>query len=200
MSAPLVEIPYFHSVCHAVLTPYLRVFGFESIQPGHDSVEHATTAAYLSDEVMMRFSYWPEDFPDYCLMVGAGFFDGSEYLENPEVGLWYAIPAEKRENWIFSDETELEKIVRHMRDEILPTYAEPLWKDPQLLRQLISRFHGERSANVEFMRVDRERYQAETAFRAGDYEKAIRIYTQLAPVDLTPTDLKRLAVARKKLL
>jgi hypothetical protein len=89
-------------------------------------------------------------------------------------------------------------VLTHIRDEILPTYAKPLWDDHQLLRQLITRFYSEKDAKIELEETERKRRDAELAFKAGDFKESIRIYSALSPVDLTPTDRKRIEVARKK--
>ncbi len=199
MSAPLVEVPYFQAVCYQVLNAYLRLFGFEPMSVKQNGIENTTTAAYSNDKIILDFSYWPEDFPNYCVMIGLGFLEGRRYLVDSGIGLWYAIPPEKQESWRFKTEKELNAILCHVRDEVLPTHAEALWKDPQLLRQLITRFHSERDAKNESEEVERKRRQAEAAFKSGDFSEAIRIYSEFSPVDLTATDQKRIEIARKKL-
>lgn len=90
-----------------------------------------------------------------------------------------------------------EQATRRHFGPIARDHGWPLIRRDEHVYEIQSR--SERSANVGVKRVERERQQAESAFKSGDYEKAISIYAQLASVDLTPTDLKRLEIARKKL-
>jgi len=198
MSGPLVPVSYFHSVCDRILKPYLDLLSFRAIETESDELK--STAAYSNGEIVLRFSYGPEDFPNYCVMIGLGFQQERWPLADAGIGLWYGMPRDKREAWPFRNEEELDRVLRRIRDTILPEYAEPLWNDPQILRQLINRFWSEESAKTESERVASERLRAEAAFRAGSYADVVKIYTQFSPVDLTPTDQKRFEIARKKLL
>jgi len=200
MSGPLVPVSYFHSVCDRILKPYLDLLSFRAIETEPDELGDTTTAAYSNGEIVLRLSYGPEDFPNYCLMIGLGFQQERWPLTDAGIGLWYAMPRDKREAWPFRNKEELDRVLRRIRDTILPEYAEPLWNDPQILRQLINRFWSEESAKTESERVASERLRAEAAFRSGNYADVVRIYRQVSPVDLTPTDQKRFEIARKKLL
>jgi len=200
MSAPLVEIAYFRPICRKLLDPYLALFGFEATTGSRGETQDATSLLYSSGEIMTDFSYWPEDFPNYSLMIGLGFPHGRRYLVDSCIGLWYAMPSDKQETWRFRSEQELEKVLCHVRGDVLPAYAEPLWKDPQLLRQLINRSRSERAAKREVELVERERRQAEVAFRAANFKEVVRIYSEFSPVDLTSTDRKRFQLSRKKLI
>jgi hypothetical protein len=199
MSGPLVEIAYFRRVCLELLAPYLRLFGFSQVVVKHDGLEARHRVAFSNDEVLLDFSYWPEDFPTYCVMVGIGFIDGELVLERSQIGLWCAIPPDKRVQTSFRTEQELVTVMTIIRDEILPCYARPLWTDLQLLSQLITRCYNEQEARDELAETEKKRLQAEAAFRNGEYGRVVSIYAELSPVDLTPTDQKRLAIARKRL-
>ena len=91
------------------------------------------------------------------------------------------------------------RALESLRDDVLPTYAKPLWEDPQLLRQLINRTHSEQDAKDEAEEVERKRRQAEAAFQAGNYSETVNIYAEFSPVDLTRTDQKRFEIARRKM-
>src|SRR5262245_21183962 len=107
MSAPLVEIPYFRSTCSKVLDPYLQPFSFHPIRIGRAGIEFKTTSAYSNDEMALYFRYWPEDVPNYCLMIGLGFIRDGRSVADSEIGLWFAMPAEKQEVWHFKNEESL---------------------------------------------------------------------------------------------
>lgn len=199
MAGPLVEVKYFKPACNRVLQPYLGLFGFSQTTIERDGVQSSTAVAYRKDDMFIDFSYWPEDFPNYCVMVGLGLIEGDVILPQSEIGLWYAIPRENQEIWAFQNEAQLRATLTHIRDDILPIYAEPLWEDTQLLEQAINRFNGEQEAKIEQREVEKLRQQAEAAFRSGHFEQSIHVYSQMSPVDLSATDRKRLEIARKKL-
>lgn len=199
MSAgPLVHVAYFKKACDQLLEPYLRLFGFNWVTMKHGEEEAISHAVYTNDEVLLDFCYWAEDFPNYCVMVGIGFTDGHLVLTRSQIGLWCAIPPDKQEQTNFRNEAELVSVLTQIRDEILPTYAKPLWEDHQLLRQLITRFHSENDAKIELAETERKRREAELAFKAGNFKESIKIYSELSPIDLTDTDRKRFEVAKKK--
>lgn len=199
MSAPLVEIDYFRPTCRQVLGPYFLLYGFEATTSSRGGIQDRTSVLYSNGEIILDVGYWPEDYPNYSLMIGLGFLQGRRYLVDSCIGLWYAMPPDKQVPWRFRSEQELETVLRLLRDDVLPAYAEPLWREPQLLRQLINRYQSERSAKGEAEAVQRERRKAEVAFKTGNFREVVRIYSELSPVDLTPTDRKRFDLARKKL-
>jgi len=99
----------------------------------------------------------------------------------------------------FRNPDDLVRALEYLRDDILPTYAKPLWEDPQLLRQFINRFYSEQDATNEMKEVESKRRQAEAAFRAGNYSETVNLYRGFSPVDLTTTDQKRFEIARRKM-
>jgi|ERR1041385_410881 hypothetical protein len=194
MAAPSVEIPYFQSVCHNALDSYFAGCGFAPLE----FKENRIGIAYSNEEIVVDFDYWPEDFPNYCLMIGLAFRQRNRYVRDSGVGLWYSMPNDKQELWRFKNEDELVGVFAHVRDDILPTFGEPLWNDPQLLRQLVTRFRSEQDAKEESGEVERQKRRAEAAFKSGHFNEVVRIYSELSSIDLSSTDRKRLAIAQKR--
>ncbi len=199
MSGPVAELHYFKPACGRVIEPYLSLFGFSRLAFERDGEESTIVVAYSRENVLLTFSYWPEHFPNYCVMVDIGFIEGDAVPERSRIGLWCAIPDDKRWSTVFRTEDELAIVLTRIRDDVLPSYARPLWDDPQQLTQLITRCYNEQEARGSSREAERKRQQAEMAFKAGNFGEVVSIYAALSSVDLTATDRKRLEIARRKI-
>jgi hypothetical protein len=199
MAGPLVMVPYFKPTCDRVIEPYLKTFGFRPMVVQWDNTDSETTSAYLRLPVILNFSYWPEHYPNYRLMVSLARIEGNKILPDSQIGLWYAMPAELQVPWNFKDETQLTGVLTEIRDEVLPRYAKPLWEDPLLLQQSAERFYEDVDAKNRREKIEQKRRQAERSFKAGNFQETINIYSSFARSELTLTDRKRLEIAHKKI-
>ena len=80
---------YFEPTVRAKLDNYFKEHDFSH----HFSSE--TKVVYCKEDVYMNLCYWPEDYPNYYLMIGIGFIHrigGRVTYEG--AGLWYASPSD----------------------------------------------------------------------------------------------------------
>jgi hypothetical protein len=169
---------------------------------GKGEADEIGCLTYHRREVFVRVYYYVEDRPNYSPMVGIGLD-----LKSPlapafdKIGLWYAVPptAEERnyETWTFSNGDELRDVLSRIRDQVVEVYARPLWEDPDQLAVLIDRrdqeYEAERTAAV----VNKNKQEAERAFRAQDYEKAAELYSLINEADLSMAERKRHEIAKR---
>ena len=188
---------YFERVAGDVFDQYLRQHGF-----GYGEADETGCLTYHRREVFLRVYYYVEDRPKYSPMVSIGLD-----LKSPlapafdQIGLWYAVPpsAEERnyETWTFSDADELKNVLSRIRDEVVDVYARPLWENPDRLASLIDRRHAEYKAERSTAVVNRNKQEADRAFRAQDYEKAAKLYGLINEADLSMAERKRHEIAKR---
>ena len=188
---------YFESVARDVFDDYLRQHGF-----GEGEADETGCLTYHRSEVFLRVYYWVEDSPNYSPMVSVGVDLKSPLVPAVEqMGLWYAVPkdAEERnyETWTFSEPDELKLVLSRIRDEVVDVYARPLWEDPDRLAVLIDRGNEEYKAERSNEIADRNKQDAERAFRAHDYEKAAQLYGLINEADLSLAERKRHEIAKR---
>jgi hypothetical protein len=188
---------YFEPVARDVFEHYLRQHGF-----GEGEADEIGCLTFHRRDVVLRVYYWVEDRPNYSPMVSMRLD-----LKSPlapafdEIGLWYAVPPSAEEHnyetWYFSNADELRSSLSRIRDQVVDVYARPLWEDPDRLASLIDRrfaeYKAERSADV----VNRNKQDAERAFRAQDYEKAAQLYGSMNEADLSNAERKRHEIAKR---
>jgi hypothetical protein len=200
MGGTLVKATYFEQVCHEVFDDFLHEEGF--IIKG---INEAGGVIYVKDSIFIEITYYPEDAPDYSPMVGIGIFKenrkGQSIMNG--VSLWTAI-LEAKPMWNynlchFTNKDGLHKCLVRLRDELLLEYRELLWNNPNRLKKLIEKEEQEMRL-LEAKELDEElRQEAEDAFRSANYEKAISLYTKVDVSKLSPSDLKRLQIAKKQI-
>lgn len=190
---------YFEPVARDVFDHYMRANGF-----GDGEADETGCLTYHRREVFLRVYYYVEDRPKYSPMVSMGLD-----LKSPlapafdQIGLWYAVPpnAVERnyETWTYSNADELKSVLSRIRDEVVEVYARPLWEDPDRLAILIDRRHQEYKAERSGAVVNKNKQEAERAFRAQDYEKAAKLYGSINEADLSMAERKRHEIAKKHL-
>jgi hypothetical protein len=188
---------YFEPVARDVFDQYLRQHGF-----GKGEADETGCLTYHRSEVVLRVYYWVEDSPNYSPMVSVGLDLKSPLAPAVEqIGVWYAVPAnvEERnyETWTFSNADELKAVLGRIRVEVVDVYARPLWEDPDRLAVLIDRRNEEYKAERSSAIADRNKQDAERAFRAQDYEKAAKLYGSINHADLSLAERKRHEIAKR---
>jgi hypothetical protein len=193
-------VPYFEAVCQRVLDAYLIRHGFV-----RSDMATPTVVRYVRHGVYLDVSYWIEDAPQFVPMIGIGLLQtapGDDRLIADGIGLWYAVKMQDNQKvypqWRFSNQRQMETALVHLRDDIIEQYARVLWENPERLQHLVQTWHsGVEDANgTEGER--RQSRRAESAFEAGDYVRALRIYEEMSANLLSPIDRKRMEIARKR--
>lgn len=188
---------YFEPVAREVFDDYLRRHGF-----GDGEADEAGCLTWRRGEVFLQVHYYVEDRPDYSPMVTVGLARTSPLVPAfDRIGLWYAIPEDSEErdyeSWTFSNAGELKQTLTRIRNEVVDVYASPLWENSDQLLSLIDQRYAEVKAERTAEIVNRNKEEAERAFRAHDYEKAARLYGLMKDSDLSAAERKRHEIARK---
>lgn len=188
---------YFEPVAREIFDDYLRSFGFGKVE-----ADEVGCLTYHGREVFLRVHYYVEDSPNYSPMVTIGITRTSPLIPAfNTIGLWYAIPVSagvrNYATWTFSNAGELKQVLTRIRDEVVAVYARPLWENPDQLAALIDTRYEEVKAERASEIVNRNKQEAERAFKAHDYEKAARLYGLMKDSDLSNAERKRHEIAKK---
>jgi hypothetical protein len=188
---------YFEPVAREVVDHYLRAHGF-----GEGEADEAGYLTYRRGKVFLQFHYYVEDSPNFSPMVSIGLTRSDPLVPAfDRIGLWYAVPLDVEvrnyETWTFSSADDLRQVLTRVRDEVLDVYGRSLWENPDVLLTLIDNRFEEVKAERTSEIVNRNKQEAERAFRAHDYEKAARLYGLMKDSDLSQAERKRHEIAKK---
>lgn len=188
---------FFEPVAREVFDDYMQRHGF-----GKGEADEVGCLTYHGREVFVRVHYYVEDTPNYSPMVTIGITRNSPLMPAfNTIGLWYAIPpdvsARDYPTWTYSNADELKQVLTRIRDEVVDVYAPPLWNDPDRLAALIDARYEEVKAERAAEIVNRNKEEAERAFKAHDYEKAARLYGLMKDSDLSHAERKRHEIAKR---
>jgi hypothetical protein len=139
---PGPEAEYFGSTCEAVLDPWFQERGFALVT----ALSTPTLRVWRKDKCFVEFNYWPEDTPEFPVMVGLGFitdlpfgFFGPRKPMRQGLGLWEAVSAENDRVILaesFRNRAELESLLVRIRERTL-IYAEALLADEKAMKLAI---------------------------------------------------------------
>lgn len=191
-----LSVKYFQETSKKVLDKYLIKYGFKLLEANQ------TKITYKKDNIFLEIYYYPEDIPNYYLMIGIGFVqkdNGSLMYDG--MGLWYALSQNSHDykHWNFSSQEELERNLAQICNDVLEKYAKSLWENPDKLRSLI---------DAQLNRVkedDKEKFKsqrllkAKQAFKAEQYNEALRIFEEVGVNNLSTVELQMYNRCRKKL-
>jgi hypothetical protein len=93
----------------------------------------------------------------------------------------------------------LRDVLSKIRDEAIDVYARPFWEDPARLRKAVEDCYREEAVAQAKEALDESLRQARSAFDAGDYDRALKIYGPIDRSALAKSDLKRVELAKRKL-
>jgi hypothetical protein len=135
--------PYFAATCRRVLGHYMEENGFA--EKGPNEIGGLVFSRF---GVFLEVSYELEMFPqDLTMALGIG---EKKYAEGGHpccVPYWYLLPRNRPEHQAgstrFRNEAELEELLVRFRDEILESYAKPLWVNVDSLEKAITNFRAE---------------------------------------------------------
>ena len=193
-----LRVDYFAAITAEVFDQYLRRHGF-----GSGVTDAAGCLTYHRGELFFQLHYYVEDRPNFSPMVTIGLERASPLVPAfDRIGLWYAIPEAVKERdyetWTFSNASDLKEVLTRIKDDVVDVYACPLWENQDQLTTLIDRRYNEVKAERTADIVNRNKQEAERAFRAHDYEKAARIYDLMRESDLSLAERKRHEIAKKQ--
>lgn len=131
---------YFYLICTRVLVPYFSFLGF---------VENKTKiggAFFKKGDLFVEISYIPENAPNYSpsIIVGIGSDKYDNLGQTTGIPAWRVLPedgeARKYSFWKFSNEIELENVLKKIEAEILEKHMRPLWEDRLALEKVAKNF------------------------------------------------------------
>lgn len=192
-------VPYFAEFCESIIGLFLRREGFE-----HTQRTEVNGVVFRRGDCFVEVTYFPEHSPTYEIMVNIGL--GNEMCgprgELQGIGLWYAIPEThpfRRSFGTFSSKAELQAVLTRLRNEVFSTFAKPLWDDATKLRGFVDQLVRSQAEQVRQQALEDLRTGALDAFNDRNYTQAVELYQQIGRGLLSPTELKRLEIAQKRL-
>lgn len=189
------SIQYFEEICKKILSNFFLKYGFELLESNESKI------TYYKDKIFMEIYYYPEDIPNYYLMISIGFAKkDKEYIEYDGVGLWCVLSQYDNyyKNWRFSNQEELEQTLTHICNNVLEKAAKPLWENPVKLRNLIDVQLNICESDIKKQVLYRRLLEAKQAFRNEQYKVAVRIFEECID-DLSTAELKMYNMSKKYL-
>lgn len=187
---------YFEETSKKILDKFFLKYGFKLLESNELKV------IYNKEDIFVEIYYYPEDIPNYVLMIGIGFIKSSNGSKDYDcVGLWYALPQNSYDfkDWKFSTQQGLKRNLSHIRKNILEKYAKPLWENPAKLRCLIdAQLNETKSGALEQMRIQNI-LKAKQAFKAGQYSEAVRIFEQVGVNNLSTVELQMYNIGKRNI-
>jgi hypothetical protein len=142
LTKPGPEGDYFIRICDEELGPWFDKRGFQPVE----QLRSTTLAIWRRGQAFAEFKYWPEDTPDFPVMVGIGFikdmpfgFFGPRKPMLHGLGLWEVVDGDDARSVLkgtFRNQNDLRRLLGRIRDEALP-YAEPLFEDRRAMTSAI---------------------------------------------------------------
>jgi len=189
-----LSVQYFEEISKKILDMFLPKHGFKLLESSETKVIYNNKS-----DIFLEIYYYPEDIPNYSLMIGIGFIrrnDNSVTYEG--AGLWYALPqGYDYKDWKFSNKEGLEKNLTRICNNVFEQYAKPLWGNPNKLRNLIDTQLNESRSNAEKHLRDQSLLKAKQAFKTGKYEEAVKIYDKIGLNNLTTVEQKMYHMGKK---
>lgn len=188
--------PYFAEACRRALDSYFLSQGFAF----NEAESSRAWVTYSRDDLYVDFLHWPEDSPQYSLMVGVGVGGVSVHHG---VGLWYVVQEmslgndEDASGW-FSGLDELEAVLVRVRDGVLETHFRDWWSYRPILIKLIEQDGREHEAEEAAQVSNLYQERARAAFEQGNMALALEFYKGVFTAHLMPSDKKRMEIASKR--
>jgi hypothetical protein len=171
-----------------------------------DVSSDTTVVRYSADEWFAEVLYIPTDGPKYSPRIVIGC--RPEQFADPRrnrVDVMYTAPDDSEEHhynlrWRYQSPSELESVLESVKDRILEVYTTPFLQDTDRLRKLLQQrndiVEAEWTQEINEHNDSVWRTKAETAFRARDYENAIRHYEAIPTERRSRVDQAKLDFAR----
>jgi hypothetical protein len=150
---------------------------------------------------MITFGFYPEDAAPRPLNIALGITSDDGGIR--AVGAWELIPedaiAQQYSTWRFGNQPELRSTLRRVYREVVEKWLAAYLGDSGRLERAVAMSERKRDAAYHADQAQRLLRKAREAFGEGRYQAALDSYA-LADVALTPIDLKRRDIARRKLM
>jgi len=188
-----LSVQYFEATSRKIFDDVFFKYGFKLFKSNEIKV------AYNKSDIFFEIYYYPEDSPNYSLMIGIGFIkENNDSVAYEGAGLWYALPQDYNfKDWKFSNQEELEKNLKQISNNILEQYAKPLWDNPNKLRNLIDTQLNESKSNAEKQLRRQNLVKAKQAYKTGKYDEAVKIYEKVGVNNLTAVELQMYHICKK---
>lgn len=192
---------YFVEVARKVFDAY-----FERLGAHHCHSTARNLVRYDAEAWFAEALYLPEDGPNYSprLLIGCN----EDLYEDPRrnrVDVMHTVPEGEEERsynlrWKYQNRHQLEGTLKLVRSQIVEVYAKPYLFDRERLRALLEKRYQVIEAGweeeIEAHNATVFREKANEAFKAKDYENAVRFYEQIPTAKLTDTDRARVKYAK----
>ena len=183
-----LSVPYFIETSKKILDGFFQKYGFCFDETNEDKI------VYYKDNIFIEFYYYPEDAPNYSLIIGIGFIKNDKGLTGYEgVGLWNVIHQQgdliNYKDRMFSSREELERNLIRIRNEIIPKYAKLLWENPNKLKNVIDEQLNRNNSKYRKQNRTQKLRQAKKAFRSGLYKEAVKIFKEIGISNLFYVEL-----------
>jgi len=183
------ELSWFAPTCREHLSGVLGTLGF---RPGdHDPF----AVEYCSPKTVLRVSYWPEEAPDFYLLVGIGVGRSTVAVEY----MLGDVPTDRR----FSSEADLDAVCERLSHYFLnSTTAQAALVDEHSVAAAVD-LGLEKTAQLDRDEADtaaatRERQVAADAWNSENWDSAIDHLRAIPASQVRPSDLARLAYATER--
>lgn len=187
-------VPYFVPSVVDVVGPFLEDAGLSRLEVD------AVGATWDAGSSILRFSYYPEDAPNFSVHVAVA---GKTEDEAPQwVGLWKAIPesapARAYTSWSFHSEVELRSVLGKLVAEVLAEHGPSLWGDESHLASLVAVQDAETQRRFMVDEVEAQLALARWSFDNDRFAEARDRFALIGEDQLSAGDRRRLYVARTK--
>ena len=190
-------LPYFEETCREALESYLLRKNFKEF-----SIVTPLGICFINGDASLYLDYSLEDIPKYQVQIGVGVPGDGSLGRESHLGLWALIPEGDLEShywtWTWRDRSTLNSAIERIRDNIFPIYLDPILIDPSLIQKARERQSKATAALRDSKSAARKRLQAEKAFKDNDFLNAIKLYDKINEIDLTPADMQRVKIAKKR--
>jgi hypothetical protein len=192
------KIDYFVPVTRTTLDGPLEDVGFRYAGNYRD-----VALTWCNESVSLSVSYLPETAPEFELQFAVGLGRDPDGPKTPvdSVALWRLVPDDLQQltSARFDGPQTLRAQLIEAWTQVVVPYAAPLWNDEAQLARLIDDQNAELAEeDVRFMDERLLRF-ARSEFQAGHHATAVHAYDELPEDRLTPADVKRLEIARRRM-
>ncbi|HOO56817.1 MAG TPA: hypothetical protein PLN69_08325 [bacterium] len=150
-----------------------------------DETPYESVVVYRKGDQRIDFSYSPEDYPQFVLMIGLGLlsetFDKIKIFEC--IGLWFlmrqidVVIDNKRMH--FCKPEELEEALKYIKNEILMNYENVIFHDKAFIKQAIEKWEQDNRLIQDKEIQKRKLMEAEELFKQRLYGKAKKVLLEM---------------------
>lgn len=194
-----LRIGYFKNICKIIFDGYFYKKGFKEF------LDDSFDVTYSKSNYYIKFYYYPEDFPEYILMIDIGFFKrvNEAKVEYHSIGLWYSMPDSDESTaywkWTFKTANELETVLKRIKDFVLVRYVDVLLNNRGELKKLVEKKEHEVTIQRNSEIKNKKIHEAEKLFKLRHYDKAMTIFEEVGILYLSSLNKKMYDICKFKL-